>query len=414
MNSAVADPGLNADAVVYFSEQPVNVATRHDLEAWASQTHGLRLQIHDGSSIADMLRDFDVAWIAQEYLRLPSEIFPSEPPDANRSRYVSLRTKWQLDPTPSLTFGDFFDVRNGLRHAYQSREFLDHVEWWISIMERFDVPEAGDHLRRKALYEVVVASLRGLEEIDPYAERLDGYFRAIPTVMASGNLEDAQVLLMYCSGAVQHGVASGFGLDEIATWRDILVVHIEEQLATTEESARKCPLLVTLGATRLVFDNPPVLEKITVAFDQAASLWMQALDLADQATLFPVERLADLMPALAPLFADHDAYADLTKRLDEMVAERAGQSAAAEKCRDRAFALFEAEKYVLALREFHAARLGWLTGDTIRGSVLAMFLIARCYEHLGLEMAAKYLNTYGPTNSKGAPDDRSPVAQVRC
>lgn len=390
VTTAVKYPGLHVDAVVYFAEQPVNIATRHELEAWASKEHDIRLQIFDGSAIADMLRDFDVAWIAQEYLRLPAEIFPEEPPEADESWYSALRTKWQLNPAPALTFGDFFDVRSGLRHAYQSTEFLEHVEWWISIMEQFDVPEAGDHLRRKAFYEVVVASLRGLELIDPYIDRLKAYFEETPSVMASGNLEDVQVLLMYCYGAVRHGLTT-FGLSEVMAWRRILAEHLEAEIAAADYAARRCPLLVTLGATKLILDAPPVSQEVgRRAFEEAALLWNEALDLADNATLFPVERVADLMPALAPAFASEPSYRDLVRRLDKVVAERAGQSAAAEKCRDRALALFKAEKYVLALREFHDARLGWLTGDTIRGSVLAMFLISRCYEQLGLEMAAKY------------------------
>ena len=49
-----------------------------------------------------------------------------------------------------------------------------------------------------------------------------------------------------------------------------------------------------------------------------------------------------------------------------------------------------AARYTDALREFHAARVDWFAGDTIRGSLLASMLIAHCYGELKLFLAAKY------------------------
>jgi hypothetical protein len=40
--------------------------------------------------------------------------------------------------------------------------------------------------------------------------------------------------------------------------------------------------------------------------------------------------------------------------------------------------------------EFHRARVDWLGGDTLRGSLLAQLFVAQCYLDLGLPLAARY------------------------
>ena len=51
--------------------------------------------------------------------------------------------------------------------------------------------------------------------------------------------------------------------------------------------------------------------------------------------------------------------------------------------------LFRAERLLEALDEFHRAKVQWWSGDTLRGSLLAMLMIARLYLELRLPAAAK-------------------------
>ena len=66
-----------------------------------------------------------------------------------------------------------------------------------------------------------------------------------------------------------------------------------------------------------------------------------------------------------------------------------GRSAVAAVARDRAMALLRAGRRLEALSEFHQVKIDWWSGDTIRGSLLAMLMISRLYLELRLPVAAK-------------------------
>jgi hypothetical protein len=75
--------------------------------------------------------------------------------------------------------------------------------------------------------------------------------------------------------------------------------------------------------------------------------------------------------------------------VDDLVADVAGNSAAAERSRDRAVAFLRDQRPLDALAELHEAKFRWWRGDTIRGTLLALLMLARCYEHLGLLLAGR-------------------------
>jgi hypothetical protein len=112
-------------------------------------------------------------------------------------------------------------------------------------------------------------------------------------------------------------------------------------------------------------------------------------DVASDARGLPIEQLSKIFDLLAPLFAADPRYPQIRDALDAATAELHGDSEAGARARDRGIALREAGRPVLALRELHEAKIRWFHGDTLRGALLTMIVIAKVYSDLGLPHAAK-------------------------
>ena len=63
---------------------------------------------------------------------------------------------------------------------------------------------------------------------------------------------------------------------------------------------------------------------------------------------------------------------------------------AAEKCKDRAVEYYKAERYLLAIKQLHHAKIKWFSAENIRGSLMSMLILSDCYRKLGLIYPAKY------------------------
>ena len=109
----------------------------------------------------------------------------------------------------------------------------------------------------------------------------------------------------------------------------------------------------------------------------------------EEAPLFPLQTLADMLQLLLPLWSANTEWRRLLDRIDEQIGSRVGKGAVAERARDRAMALMKHGRILGALEELHRARVEWWSGDTLRGSVLASLVISQLYWELRLYTAAK-------------------------
>jgi len=91
--------GVRPDAVIYFCEADVPVARRHQLQEECLATYGATLSLQDGTAIADQLADPDTFWIAEQYLLVPPDMFPSDVGDAD---YHKRRTRWLDERTQRI------------------------------------------------------------------------------------------------------------------------------------------------------------------------------------------------------------------------------------------------------------------------------------------------------------------------
>jgi hypothetical protein len=176
-------------------------------------------------------------------------------------------------------------------------------------------------------------------------------------------------------------------------WRDNIGDKIEAELQATTQPGKRCLLLQTRGFLYLM-PEPGKEHKFSI--DPAIDSWLELASLADKAYLFPLEDFADRLTQILELsenfsFAgDHPDFEKLTQQIDELLTKRHGGFVAAEKCRNRAVALYKQGKLLRAIKEIHKAKVKWFARETLRGSLLATLFISNCYQEMGLAFAAKY------------------------
>ena len=376
--------GTSVEAVHYFCTSDIQVSLRHKLQSWGKEKYSIELEIHDGQSISELLTDQEVFWIAESFLGIPSEIYPRT--DEEDDWYSQSLKFWKAKSTPDLNYADFYELKAAARHATFSTNVRHDLPFWIGHLTKFIDDDLISQLKRKAIYEVAVASLRGLGTMCGQEGHLREYFDIIPHLENPVDLEDAAALLNYCVGAsYQNNVQ--LTADELSAWRNNLFTKVEERLKTASTQGLKCPLLDIRGYLSLSIDpqqpSPPDVE-------DAINWWTELTLVVKDAPLFPLERFADHLTSFIPFIGENPKYDYLAQQVDLLLSDRHGDFIAAEKCRDRAIEFYKKGKILRAINQLHQAKVKWFAEETLRGSLLSMLLISQWYLELGLSFAAKY------------------------
>ncbi len=373
------------DGIFYFCEADLAVAKRHQLQQWCRQEFRTDLEILDGQAIAEQLTGLDVFWIAEQYLEVDSELYPR--PDRRTSIYDQYKEHWLTSDATPWSYSDFFQIKYGLRVATFNEEDKPDLRRWIRKMEIYLGKMHPLDLQRRAAYEVCVATLRGLNNLTERRELVEQYLSDIPAISTTSDLQDATNLLVYCSGAyVRHHF--DINVATLIEWTRTLTARIDHLLANAGGPGARCRLLQIRGqAGYLQFRNGSQPE---IDLTDTFSWWSQLLEEVKNAPLFPLEGFADLLTAMTEFVGDDERFLALTRTTDELLSTRSSGYLAAEKCRDRAASYYEAENYLLAIKQLHQAKVKWFSAETLRGSLLSMLVLALCYQRLGLAYAAKY------------------------
>ena len=416
----VCSSGHPVNEIRAFTLESVPVATRHKLETETQDSYGIRLEFHDAESISDLLARPEGFWIAEQFLSIPAEIRP-EPANVGAdisAEYVERRQNWREKGSPNPTLGDFIDLRNGLRDTVLHEETRGDLPFWLGLLrELLANPALPALIQQRARYEVVVATMRVARDLRTVDDLVRTYLDEALTENEPALLDDASTLLMYANGAVQHGMTS-LTAAQIRYWNKHLRNWIQE-LVTQETLHRRASLLHTLGFLGLhpapsKNDIHDLSDEVHPSEHQpgggdastwidiaksdsqdltdtslALSAWSEVMDNLDETPLFPIQSMADMLQLMLPLWSRHAEWRILLDRVDKIVGERSGKHTLAARARDRAINLLRAERRLDALEEFHLAKIDWWSGETVRGSMLSMILIARLYLELGLPQASK-------------------------
>jgi len=385
----ITSSGTKVTSIHYFCTSDIAISNRHKLQEWAKNQFNVHLEIHDGQAISEYLASQDIFWIAVKFLGLPAEIYPETKKKDKDSWYKELLNVWKNAKEKPVNYADFFEIKTALRYATHSEAHKCDLPFWLDLFESLFKNTPFSLLRRNVVYEIAVASLRGLGSLIGHEERLSKYFSETETLNDISQLEDIAVLWGYCFGALHHNVLQ-LKIEDLIAWRTGLIQKLENELRTTHSVGRKCATLHLLGYIYM-FPDPQCGD-----FDKALDYWLELTKHVEQALLFPLESFADHLTQYLDIADDifslsnNIKFIELTHKVDELLTKRHGGFIAAEKCRDRAMALLRKGKILRAIKEIHKARINWFAEETIRGSLLSALLVMDCYRKLCLAYAAKY------------------------
>ncbi|MEV6986504.1 hypothetical protein AB0M95_35320 [Sphaerisporangium sp. NPDC051017] len=414
---SICTQGTPVHRIYSFCAEAVKIADRHKLQAWASEEYQVALEVIDGIGIATLLSEPDVFWIAQTYLHLSEEMRPAAPPSkqALPDWYATLKDDWALADRKIQNLGEMMQVVGGLRHATDVREARPKLPEWVRLLEIFLSTVTDVDTAQRGRYEISRATLRGTGNLRPAEHHVRAFFANVTSMTAPGDLQDAGILLQYVETAAQCGESS-LGAAELRAWAAELRDHVASLLQATDSPGRRAGLLNVAAHLSLHIDYdalnrypklpnrerhqhaaPDDIAEIQeipdwlpiVDIDHAMSSLVELVDLLPEAPLFPVDSLAQHFVMFTPQLIDHAHYARVRSGLDEATSRQAGDASTAENCRKRAMSLHRSGRRLAALRELHEAKVSWWHGDTVRGSILAMLLIAHIYSELKLPLAAK-------------------------
>jgi hypothetical protein len=378
--------GAKPYLIYFFSNHDVPVALRHELQKWCHVEFQLGLEIIDAQALSEQLSQPKLFWIAEEYLRIPADIFPRSIA-AKDSTYEISRATWFESNRPPNTFADFVEIKSALRIATFQDSAKPDLSRWIELMEGLNNSKHSTELRRRSVYEVCVATLRGQHDLTPKINLVELYFNNWATSSESSELRDATILLSYCSSAVMIGEFD-FDPAQLHVWSKALVRHLNDVISKTSSPNTLTELLLTRAhASQLQFTK-----SISPQFDvdEIFKWWDRVITSAKKAQLFPVEDFADLITKVAPFIGEDERFSSLTRKLDKLLEDRSKGYLIADKSRDRAIEFFKAGKTLQAIDDLHRAKVRWFTGDTLYGSLLSLMTLSQCYLRLGLCYAAKY------------------------
>ena len=355
----------------------------------------------------------------EQYLEMPAEVAPPQPSSDEHlsDTYIERRGRWREKQMSDPTIGDFIDLKFGIRFATFREAARPDLPFWLGLMrEMLSDCALSPQVRQRARYELVVASLRGLNDMKPVDRIAREFLDESLGESEPARLLDAATLLTYVAGAAKNGVTR-ITPAEHTTWNADLTKRVEG-LLDGAPPYRRASLLYTLGSLGIhpalseerlpeaddaPLDAPPLLlasvevlpgefqltEEDFVDLPSGLAAWTELARGLEDVPLFPVDSLSQQLQFLAPVLVAYPEWPILIEKVDEAVARVSGQAAVAGRAQDRGMAFFRAGRQLEALEEFHRVKTAGWSGDTLRGALLAVLMISRIYLDIRLPQAAK-------------------------
>ena len=440
--------GTEVVKIYAFLAASMPVGTRHGLQEEIKEAYGVEIEILDQHMLAAQLACPDVFWIAVEYLSIPAELAPAREDrgeDSQPAWYLEARERWRERGAARPLLTDVLDVKGGLSHAVFDHGARGDLPFWLGLMRSALADGADLEVRQRVRYEVAVAMIRGIRDLRPADAEVRSYMAEIvrtgdgpagddPAGNDPVHLQDATVLLSYATTAAMFGRTS-IAPGEMVDWLASLRERVYDQLNAHPQPTRRARLLQVRGQLGLLRDPgsvtvpadpmelpdtadldepvadrapassvPPAAGGDLVDIDDAMDAWRELARQLPDTPLFPVDEMSEILRVLAPVLVDHAHWSEIVEAFDAAVARAKGGAAAAACARDRASVLLDVSRLRNALRELHRVKAGLWSGDTLRGALLTMLSISRCYAQLNLPLAAKQyaLATAGVASGGGS------------
>lgn len=416
--------GREPAAVFAFCTGNLPVGKRKKLEKYIEKQFDGIFQVVDREALAVQLAQRDTYWIAERYLDLPAGLAPA--PVENEIAhlpewYRQDRDRWRERGDPQGSLADIIDLKDGLRHSTRFAAARPDLPFWLGLARQLAGDDVAYDVRQRARYEIAWATMQALSELRPSDDLIRAFFADLLAAedVDPARYDDASTIIMFATTSL-YGRQTDLTPQELRSWNDGLRVRLHAELDVEERPTRRALLLEILGGLALhrdplehpIADEPLRHVDVLEMLDEAGGMpkvvvdreaWPAVIDLGEtmrawgelatrlnETPLFPVDRFATRLSVMAPLLLDQPGYREFIDAVDAGVARTSGAAAVAERARDRGLHLRRAGRTLDALHELHTAKVEWWKGDTLRGSLLSMLLIAGCYRDLGMLQAAKY------------------------
>jgi hypothetical protein len=174
----------------------------------------------------------------------------------------------------------------------------------------------------------------------------------------------------------------------LKNWVDKAATVVTLAIEKSRSHGDRCLLL----DARAMLGSVPSKSDLSVEEHQTRffDLWRDVVREIKETPYYPVTHVADILENFTPVVGTHPRFRSLADQVDILIAERAGAAAAADRARGRAVAHLDAGRHVAAIDELQRAKVGWFTGETMEGSILAMMVISQSFDALNLHLAARY------------------------
>lgn len=357
--------GPPCDSVHYFLGADFPVAKRHEVQKDVRTTHSVHLEIYDAAAITEFLSERDLFWIANEYLSIPADAYPSDE-DAD-DWYAALRTEWSVPANRHVSYATFQRIKRAIRSLLSHTERHGDVSLWVECLRGFRDAE-DPRLADMARYEIAVASERIKSSMSGLEDDIRGFFSRALSSSDPARLIDVTCLLQYTTVANLRGTTE-VTFDELKEVRAKLQQKAKQLLDEAESPTEQC-IALDLAANVEVAPEPGSRTPSNLA--AAFRAWNRIVDLVERAPLFPLQELSDRLVQWLPFLVDNPEYEPLMARLDAAVAHRTGRLAAANNCSARARSLAEQGRFVHAIRELNRAKIDWFSSETLPLALKAM------------------------------------------
>jgi hypothetical protein len=381
--------GTAVERIYFFSGEDIAVGVRHKCRDKIKEIYNVELEIIDAQAISQHLTDSDIFWIAIQYLKIPSDFYPT---DNREDWYSRLKAEYQNRESIPNTFQEFSEIKSALRHIYKDEKLKSDLLFWLPKTDQIICESVlPEFLKRKAIYEKFVASLMGLDNVEGQEDNIKRYYLDMESHPSIGDLVDAQLLLSFCRGSAglsRHSLSEEF-LDDVANRLEKILVGRETGAFTVDT---RCSIIEIYS--NFLFQDFRNGRGFEDNISASIAKLNELIPLLDDTYFYPIEHLADRLNEtirlLGKVKVSTEVFEEIADRVNAALYSKAGSSVVAEKLIARAKTHLRNDEYFKAIKTLHEAKLKYFNKETLKETILSCLLLADCYNRLKLYFASKY------------------------
>lgn len=326
--------------------------------------------------------------------RLTHEILINTISEEDDDWYVRTKGDWRSYDVEKYTVGDFIAIRVAAIHSMYTTYLNHDIEFWISVLEDVVSKErTNEFIKRKALYEIVVFSLRVLKRMENQREHIFEYANNIELFVDQADLNEAVILLNYLNVAKS---SESFTIpvekEEICNWISRLGNVIDNEIEQCNNQIQLCNLYFIKGNFLFFFSKPS--EQITGQNDysEESISWYERV--IPNLHLIPLFSVATLLYILEKHLQIYLEFKNLNiNKLEILISKiddyyRENRLKAYESLKNRAITYLKSNEYTRALDIFHRLDRETYHIERLYLNTTIKISIGDCYRIIGLSHAS--------------------------